>query len=349
MKVINGDCLEVLRTLEDDSIDAIVTDPPAGISFMGAKWDGDKGGRDQWVAWMSERMKECLRVLKPGGHILVWALPRTSHWTAWSIENAGFEVRDRVSHFFGTGFPKNHDVSKAVDAHVRTGKSDSRQTGTASRDRDGLHWSEFPKSRKDKKSKEITTQEGKDWEGWGTALKPACEDWWLARKPFKGTVAKNVLKYGTGGLNVDATRIPTDEDGGRWPAHISFDEETIKTLPEGAQRYFYVAKASQREKREGLEGKNPHPTVKAVALMRWLVRLITPRGGVVLDPFCGSGSTGVACVYEGFDFIGIEAEEEYAAIADQRLQHTMHEVMDDLDVDLDAAIMDAAEILQTLK
>jgi site-specific DNA-methyltransferase (adenine-specific) len=172
-RVVTGDCLKVMRGMEADSIDAIVTDPPAGISFMGKGWDHDRGGAEHWIAWLSEVMREALRVAKPGAHALVWALPRTSHWTGTAIERAGWEVRDQLHHVFGSGFPKSLDVSKA--------------TGAAR------------------------------WSGWGTALKPAHEVWWLARKPLEGTVAWNVLEHGTGGLNVDACRVagagesPTEE------------------------------------------------------------------------------------------------------------------------------------------
>lgn len=506
-EVVQGDCLDLLKTLPDNSMDAIVTDPPGGISFMGKKWDSDKGGRDKWVAWLSERMKECLRVLKPGGHILVWAIPRTSHWTAWAIEEAGFEVKDRHSHFFGSGFPKSHNVSKSLDkmkgakrevVGTRTSAYGAATTGEAKSRGDGKGgaglWGEG-----DAKEVPLTggpvSPEAKQWDGWGTALKPACEDWWLAQKPFKGTIAKNVLKYGTGALNIRANRISTTdnlnggaysggtrspvtgdtrtasgagmygEDGrldpedfnqpeGRWPAHISFEhhpecvesgtkiekghkgypkgpggksvhwgegtkrseecrteawegipdkevpayecheECAVRLLDEqsgittsgamkrevpayegesvtkflrgrsgpsnqhggtgGASRFFYVAKASRKEKERGLENlpegeknnvygdgmnsatkirteeqaengvdrgtvKNTHPTIKSVALMRYLVRLITPPGGTVLDPFCGSGSTGIACVEEGFDFLGFEQETEYVTIARARI------------------------------
>jgi hypothetical protein len=389
-RIIRGDCAEVLRSIPDCSIDAIVTDPPAGISFMGKAWDDDKGGRDQWIAWLRDVMRECLRVLKPGGHALVWALPRTSHWTATAIEDAGFEVRDRVAHFFGQGFPKSLDVSKAIDA--RLGKSEERKvTGKVaqpakmkraiSMNADG--WSESP---------DLTapaTPEAARWSGWGTSLKPAVEDYWLARKPLEGTVAANVLAHGTGGLNVDGCRIGTSkavpasgrtkprDDGwgmkgdeatpgfdpnvGRWPAHVTLDEEAARMLDAqsgtlksgairaggragshggqpfgelgvrvhtrdvsgdsgGASRFYYVAKASKREKTAHGTIANNHPTTKPVTLMRWLARLITPPGGVVLDPFAGSGTTGVACAEEGFSFIGIEQDAEHFETARQRIE-----------------------------
>jgi hypothetical protein len=167
--VFHADALEALRTLPDEFVDSIVTDPPAGISFMGKGWDRDKGGRSAWVEWLAEIMKEAHRVLKPGGYALVWALPRTSHWTATALEDAGFEIRDCVVHLFGSGFPKSHDIRKAID-------------------------------------KAAGADDAKQWDGWGTALKPGSEHWWLVRKPFPGTVASNVLAHGVGGINVDGCR-----------------------------------------------------------------------------------------------------------------------------------------------
>lgn len=353
-QVVVGDCLVLLRQLPTNSVDAVVTDPPAGINFMGAKWDNDKGGRKQWIAWLTERMRECLRVLKPGGHMLVWALPRTSHWTATALENAGFQIRDRHSHFFGTGFPKSANVSKLIDKRLGVEPTvvgaNPNHRAVSGVDYGGVYAGGNTGA---SYVTEASSEEAKQWEGYSTALKPACEDWWLVRKPLEGTIADNVLMYGTGALNIDACRIPTDEpltrklksstesasgwksvnrsptagkDGGRWPAHISFDEEAAALLDTqsgvltgGASRFFYVAKAPQSEKHAA--GKNTHPTVKSVTLMRWLIRLITPPGGLVLDPFCGSGSTGVACALEGFRFKGFEQKREYVDLARKRIAH----------------------------
>lgn len=328
--LLEGDCLDLLRRLPSASVDALISDPPAGIAFMGQSWDGGKGGPAEWIAWLAERMREALRVLKPGAHGLVWALPRTSHRTAQALEAAGFEVRDRVAHIFGSGFPKSLNVGN----------------------------------------------------GWGTALKPAVEDWWLVRRPTGGTVAANVLRHGTGGINIDGCRVkPTGGGTGRWPAHLVLshgpeckpgrcaDGCPAKMLDEqsgssksppigslsaskdfgyaggafeyahgnghgdegGASRYFtqfYTPKASRSEREAGCEellrgeGKraNHHPTVKSLDLMQWLCRLITPPGGVVLDPFAGSGSTGLACAAEGFRFIGCELSPEYVEIAKARIR-----------------------------
>jgi len=220
VKLINGDCLDVLKTLPDNSVEAVVTDPPAGIGFMGKEWDHHKGGRDQWVAWMQSIATECMRVLKPGGHALVWAIPRTSHWTATAWENAGFEVRDRIGHIFGSGFPKSADVSKLIDkaagAEREVVKVVKKTPSASSNCNDGWvrPWAE------NKTTMDITapaTEAAKQWQGWGTALKPAVEDWWLLRKPLIGTVVANVLAHGTGALNIDACRVATDDKlgGGR--------------------------------------------------------------------------------------------------------------------------------------
>jgi site-specific DNA-methyltransferase (adenine-specific) len=294
IELLHGDCLDRLRELPDCSVDACVTDPPYGLSFMGKAWDYDVPGAEVW--------REVLRVLKPGGHLLAFAGTRTQHRMAVQIEDAGFEIRDMIAWVYGSGFPKSRNL-------------------------DG------------------------DWQGWGTALKPALEPITVARKPLKGTVAANVLEHGTGALNVDGCRVGTtvetwpksrsyhsargpkpraahgtgdgetistgDAPAGRWPANLIHDgsSEPCALLGDAA-RFFYCAKASKADRGEG----NGHPTVKPTELMRYLCRLVTPPGGVVLDPFMGSGSTGKAAALEGFRFIGIEREAEYLEIARQRVQ-----------------------------
>ncbi len=380
--IFHDDCLKALRTMPDAAFDSLVTDPPAGIAFMGKEWDKDKGGRDGWVAWMTEVMTECLRVLKPGVHGLVWALPRTSHWTMTALENAGFEVRDVVTHLFGTGFPKSLDVSKAIDKAAGAERPViGRKTGraaTPTRDiRGGGLIDDRPNTLDCSAITAPATPDAQQWQGFGTALKPACEFWILVRKPCsEKTVAANVLKHGTGGLNIDGCRIGaggqlkwsqprdmgyhrgSDEDGsvktengqGRFPANLVLDEDAAQALDEqsgvtksggtggggktfhgveynrpkeskilpnegGASRFFYVAKASKSDRGEG----NTHPTVKSTALMRYLIKLVTPPSGTVLDPFAGSGSTGVAALQEGFGFMGIEQDISYVEIARQRM------------------------------
>lgn len=475
VRLLSGDCLEVLRTLEADSVDAVVTDPPAGISFMNKSWDSNKGSRNAWIAWLTEVMEEVHRVLKPGAHGLVWALPRTSHWTGMALEDAGFDLKERIHHIYGSGFPKSLNAGKAMyslygqkqRAHGRIPKG-----GTETM-RMHMHL--------------------------GTALKPSTEDWWLIRKPLsESSVARNVLKHGTGAINVDATRVGTSErlaqgasnlgyhgvkepvkteqhSLGRWPSNLLLshspgcvptgerrrvkadgaypahrgvshfgqgkgtddgvrrevaDPDGFESIEEvrcvencpirlmdeqsghrksndkpnsgepyglantyaqdrytanmtrerngytdqgGASRFFpnfqaplpdtgagflYKAKASRAERNKGLEGMpekpvaerngrnhfkngtvrmengvatgpqadsskaaNSHPTVKPLTLMDWLITLITPPGGTVLDPFMGSGSTGCSAARLGFDFMGIEMEEEYLEIARRRIAY----------------------------
>lgn len=391
--IYQGDCLEVLKTLPDKSVDSVVTDPPAGIGFMGKDWDHHKGGRDQWIAWLASILKECNRVLKPGGHALVWSIPRTSHWTGMACEDAGFEVRDQISHIFGSGFPKSHNVSKAIDKmagvereakpiiDVSTGKPKSEDIGGG--------WKMTSEKYVHYPVGENSCDLAKQWDGWGSALKPSREDWWLVRKPLsEKTLAQNVVKHGTGALNIDGTRIELQNvtsTQGRWPSHTLFDENAAEVLDEqsgilksgggiknpvggaltwkkssnhqdsgyqepsvgGASRFFYVAKASKRERNKGCEDlpekscgmmeddnyaiktgsgnlrdtkrQNFHPTVKPIKLMEYLIKLITPPGGTVLDPFMGSGSTGVAAKNLGMSFIGIEQNEEYFQIAQKRI------------------------------
>jgi hypothetical protein len=215
--LINDDCLTALKAMPDNSIDSLVTDPPAGISFMGKDWDKDKGGRDQWVAWMTEVMAECLRVMKPGAHGLVWAIPRTSHWTATALENAGFEVRDVITHHFGSGFPKSLDISKAIDkaagakrevVSTRKTKDIRTKISEPNVDNQPKFAPGSPTLYMEYKETAPATPEAKQWQGFGTALKPASEHWILVRRPCsEKTVAANVLKWGCGGLNIDASRI----------------------------------------------------------------------------------------------------------------------------------------------
>lgn len=422
----HGDCAHIASVIAPESIDAIVTDPPAGISFMGKAWDDDKGGRDQWVAWLRDVMRTALSLLKPGGHALVWALPRTSHWTATAIEDAGFEIRDVVVHLFGTGFPKSLDVSKAIDAaagaarEVVGTKAGLPGWSLASSKGAAVYGGGIGGTGDPAKECAIAapaTSDAARFAGYGTALKPASEHWILARKPLAGTVAENAIAYGTGGLRIDdcrigeSKRVPVsvstggslgwgtgspDGDGknpnvGRFPANVTLDETAAALLDEqsgectsgtkvggiygrgngvhdgghradgiacyadagGASRFFYVAKATRAEKDAGLdhlplrtggdatdreEGsaglnspragsgrmggvRNHHPTVKSIALMRWLCRLITPPGGIVLDLFAGSGTTGLAALAEGLRFVGVEREAEFVDVAAGRLAH----------------------------
>lgn len=373
-EIIHGDCLEVMKKMPDNSVDSIVTDPPYGISFMGKKWDYDVPKVEVW--------HEAMRVLKPGGHILVACGTRTQHRMAVNIEDAGFEIRDIVAWIYGSGFPKSLNIGKAVDklqGNEREVIGKIAQPGsTNNRIAMGNGWQEEPD----------LTKGSSPWEGWGTALKPAMELWTLARKPLsEKTVAENVLRWGTGGLNIDESRVgtevisqhgrnsndnpaqvpqneykPNNSWTGRFPANIIHDnsEEVRECFPNESERFFksiiYTAKASKSERNKGLEGmeeqqtvgggggigdylsdvnsasgkfgsekapaKNNHPTVKPISLMKYLIKLVTPKGGTVLDPFVGSGSTAVAAKELGFQCIGIEREEEYCEIARKRLEET---------------------------
>lgn len=420
-EIIRGDCLEELAWFPDNSVDAIVTDPPYGLRFMNKHWDYDIPKPELW--------REVLRVLKPGGHALIACGTRTQHRMAVNIEDAGFEIRDVVTWLYGSGFPKSLDVSKAIDKAAGVERELLGYGKLNPRDKKSYE----PKAKneifdrnKGMKKLEITapaTDAAKQWQGFGTALKPACEFWTLARKPLsEKTVAANVLKWGTGGINVDASRIGVSSNDpnhrkpsvkwknaddpsvtnfgsggrpienlntqGRFPANLILDEHAAALLDEqsgtlknggqnyttngksmfgtekelaitkfagdsgGASRFFYCAKASKSERNAGLEGMpekewkeqgfrdnetthlspragagrtsanaNHHPTVKPIKLMEYLVRLICPPNGTVLDPFAGSGSTGVAAKRLGFKFIGIEREAEYVEIAQKRIRN----------------------------
>jgi site-specific DNA-methyltransferase (adenine-specific) len=396
-----GNNLDILPTMPDNSVDSIVTDPPYELGFMGKKWDSSG------IAYSVELWRECLRVLKPGGHLLSFGGTRTWHRVAVGIEDAGFEVRDSIAWMYGSGFPKSLDVSKAIDKSagaerevIDTVVSPFKiDNGAAEAEYSFMHGT-TTMNEKGYRTTEITapsTPEAKQWEGWGTALKPAFEPIVVARKPLIGTVAENVLTHGTGALNIDGSRIGiSDEDRqkinnmggfgsegfvnttspsyntnnpdnplirtqakahsqGRWPANVILDEYSAGVLDEqsDASRFYYVAKASKRDRNEGLEklddttagnmvereegsagmnspragagrtsgAKNFHPTVKPTQLMRYLVKLVTPPGGTVLDPFTGSGSTGKAAILEGFTFIGCELTEDYIPIIEGRLKH----------------------------
>lgn len=348
VKTACGDCTNKLKTLPDNSVDAVVTDPPYGLAFMGKRWDYDVPTVEVWA--------ECLRVLRPGGHLLAFAGTRTQHRMAVRIEDAGFEIRDMIAWVYGSGFPKSLDVSKAIDKAAgaerteivgsKLGRPGMAKDGSNQRSRFDAAFGEGEGIAMNHNVYAPATPEAQRWQGWGTALKPALEPITVARKPLCGTVAANVLQYGTGGINVDGCRVGTGEivpgggqsnrvasgggiygNGiaptgaqphtlGRWPANLIHDgSEEPSSLLGDAARFFYCAKANKKDRGEG----NNHPTVKPTDLMRYLCRLVTPPNGTVLDPFMGSGSTGKACMLEGFDFIGVEMEREYYEQARRRI------------------------------
>jgi DNA modification methylase len=366
INLLNGDCLEQMKTLEDNSVDSIVSDPPYGISFMAKKWDYDVPSVEVW--------KEAMRVLKPGGHALIACGTRTQHRMVVNIEDAGFEIRDVVSWIYGSGFPKSLNISKAIDKAAGSPQGTTYEPNFKNND--------FGKGMgggKADTTSEPITEAAKQWDGWGTALKPSSEFFTLCRKPLsEKTIAANVLKWGTGGINIDGCRVGTEmiegsrgaggQNGkyspigagsyshqGRFPANLIHDgsQEVLELFPEtktgsvkpyknkgcniqmnaskeitsthtgdqgSAARYFYCAKASKKDREEG----NIHPTVKPTALMAYLCRLITPTGGVVLDPYMGSGSTGKAAVQEGFSFVGIELDDQYYDICKARIENAFY-------------------------
>lgn len=440
VKLFNGDCIEELKKLPDCSVDSVVTDPPyhlttsaktniqtvantnASAGFMGMQWDGGD------IAFRTEIWEQCLRVLKPGGHLLAFSGSRTYHRMACAIEDAGFEVRDQIMWVYSTGFPKSLDISKAIDKSLGAEREivgHKRGTTTAQDNQ-----SEYSGYRGGVGVKQTTaavpitkpaTVEAEKYDGFGTALKPSHEPIVLARKPLSHglTVAQNVLKYGTGGINIDGCRVGTEQmtqtvgDGvvklgnrsmaggntgrivvgvknGRWPANFIHDgsDEVLELFPDSsggaypakrgkskigafqaggegndnpaparkmgdsgsAARFFYCAKANKRDRNEGLEGRpkkksdtrseksaglwhsmnapheNHHPTVKPTDLMRYLIRLVTPPSGTVLDPFMGSGSTGKAALLENKSFVGVEKQSDYFDLARARITAMFEEI-----------------------
>lgn len=335
VKLYNDDCLEKLKRAPDNSVDSLVTDPPAGIGFMSKAWDGDKGGREQWIAWMQEVMTEALRVMKPGAHGLVWALPRTSHWTGTALENAGFEVRDSIVHLFGSGFPKSRNIGEgrgtalkpAHETWILIRKPLGESTVAKNVLKHGTGALNIDASRIDNgdiKPGAIISSVGQgfynkkkvsDWLQEGRTHAPCGKDLsllWIRLSDSRNELAE---------IHANEKR----QSLGRFPANLMLSHlpECEDACAEGCpvaelgepSRFFYCAKASKRDK--GVY--NTHPTVKNTALMKYLITLITPPGGTVLDPFMGSGSTGVAAVADGFGFIGIEQDAEYFEIAKKRI------------------------------
>lgn len=371
---MQGDNRETLKTIADNSIDAIVTDPPYGIDFLGKEWDANTGALETY--------QECLRVLKPGGHILAFSAARTYHHLAITLEQAGFEIRDQIMWIYSSGFPKSQDVGKSIQRSLgvketKLNKSMRKNlfdnTLAESQGKNRIATSDY----NDVQETVCTDEAAKQWAGWGTALKPAHEPIVMARKPIKTSIAKNVQKYGTGALNIDVSRVPfegekpksaifkngisyrqhTEElyekeidhtteriqeynDKGRFPSNV------IGEIPD-YQKYFYCPKVSRKERHVGFDDLpktsghnniknsamenlasitnredkgNNHPTVKPVELMKYLIKLVTPPNGTVLDPFNGSGSTGMAAVGLGYKYIGCELDPNYVAISEKRIE-----------------------------
>ncbi len=387
VQLLAGDCRDVLATLPDCSVDAIVTDPPYGLLFMGRAWDAADGAPFAVELWA-----QALRVLKPGGHLAAFGGTRMYHRLVVAIEDAGFEIRDAIMWHYGSGFPKSLDVSKAIDKAAGAEREvvgfrtspDGREYAKEGATQKGIAASNWEggicQSGNSLGKLSVTapaTDDARRWQGWGTALKPSTEIICLARKPLIGTVAANVLAHGTGALNIDGCRVGTEStqrdtgtkalgrmnddawaarsviggsESGRWPANLCHDgsPEVVAGFPEttslgerparrsdvgfhgggsgttgdrvvldggSAARFFYTAKADAEDR---LGSK--HPTVKPVDLMQWLVRLVCPKGGVVLDPFAGTGTTGEAAWREGMRAILIEREEEYREDIARRME-----------------------------
>jgi DNA modification methylase len=356
-KIIQGDNRETLKTLADNSIDAIVTDPPYGIDFLGKAWDANTGALETY--------QECLRVLKPGGHILAFSAARTYHHLAITLEQAGFEIRDQIMWIYSSGFPKSQDVGRSIQRSLGVKKT-KKINATQSRNKDGLVAPDINGSGYEDHYHivEVTDPAAQAWEGWGTALKPAHEPIALARKPIsEQNIAKNCQQWGTGAINIDAARVPyedqkdintylnnkrgpmergNDKDGGNirmfngetgfkavkrevtveqdLPALGRFPSNVIGEIQEEYQKYFYCPKVSRKERHISDTINNNHPTVKPVVLMEYLIKLITPPGGTVLDPFNGSGSTGMAAVGLGFEYIGCELDPAYVDITERRIE-----------------------------
>lgn len=390
--LICGDSLEVLAALDPESVDAVVTDAPYELGFMGKSWDASG------IAYRVDLWRACWRVLKPGGYLLAQGGTRTAHRMTCAIEDAGFEIRDSIAWLYGQGFPKSLDVSKAIDAALGVARPVVgywTPTGTARPKLGGGHGAGMTTAADGDYQVDpaaagripITapaTPEAAAWDGWGTALKPAIEPITVARKPLAGTVAANVLAHGVGAMNLAACRIgdeqrynaaasnPTDRPtvafgaitnpngyegapaAGRWASNVIVDTAVAAALGDNAE-FFYVAKPSTAEREAGCENlprasaaelvdreagsaglsspragagrksgggrANVHPTVKPIDLYRYLCRLVCRPGGVVLDPFCGSGTTGIACEIEGVEFIGIDLDPAHIAIAEARIAY----------------------------
>ena len=421
-KLIHGDCIEEMKKMGENSVDAIVTDPPYELGFMGKSWD--KSG----IANNIEVWKQAYRVLKPGGHMLAFSGTRTYHRMVCAIEDAGFEIRDQLAWIYGSGFPKSQNVGKMIDKKAGAVRKviGKKVAPNGQKYPEGYEKNSDLFSRANADLTEPATNDAKKWDGWGTALKPAQEPIVLARKPLgESTVAKNVIKYGTGAININdcrvgneirTTPVSSDDDRddktmfgmnakihhereetskGRWPANIIHDgsDEVLEIFPDtgkatgkivhqsrkrkgfmlsgsednvqkanspdnygdggSAARFFYCGKANKNDRDEGLDDfedkyvkkhiiqnegrkdagkmetsfprKNNHPTVKPTELMKYLIKLITPKHGVVLDPFMGSGSTGKAAMLLGNKFIGIDMTKEYIPIAENRISHALSE------------------------
>lgn len=400
-KIYNGSMLDMLEVIEENSIDSIVCDPPYEIGFMGRSWD--KTG----IAFQSNTWQKCFEVLKDGGYLLAFGGSRTFHRIAVAIEDAGFELRDTIMWLYGSGFPKSMNIAKGIEGKILRGSANTTEfhklkgeeintkIGFSKQQYEqGARPEDYTERHKSLTNIQYETDLAKQWQGWGSQLKPAYEPIIVARKPFKTSLVENVMINGVGGINIDecrvgneiikggtmpkfddgklgvcnyktigASRIEREDNIGRFPANVIHDgsEEVESGFPDtsnnggSASRYFYTAKASKKDRDEGLDivelqkvndgrkteidnpfqrgetlRKNIHPTVKPVELMQYLVRLVSPKGATILDPFMGSGSTGKAVMFENrerdanYKFIGIDLEKEYCEIAKARIDYALN-------------------------
>lgn len=392
-KIYNGDMLDMLQVIKPESIDAIVCDPPYELGFMNKSWDSTG------IAFKKETWQNCFEVLKPGGYLLAFGGSRTYHRIACAIEDAGFEIRDCIMYLYGSGFSKSHNIGLAID------KKNGVQSEVVGVGKSGCNSRAYQSEKPTTAGNYDIKKSQNEWQGWGTCLKPAYEPIIVARKPFKGSVVDNIIKYRVGGTNIDECRVDatgeiigrnnpnnpfsgifhskntkgldtTNINNGRFPANVITDgsEEVAKGMPnttstpiaeESAMRYFYSAKVSKKDRDEGLDAfeerkttdgciranvetarkfgansalrKNIHPTCKPTELMQYLVRLVSPKGATILDPFMGSGSTGKAVMFENrerdanYKFIGIELTDEYLPIAQARIEYARDKFKYDLE------------------
>lgn len=326
-----GECEKILPRLSESMFHAVVTDPPYNLSFMDSEWDKIGDGR-AFQNWFLTCAQAILHVAKPGAHILSFGGTRMCHRMACAIEDAGFEMRDMVMWMYGSGMPKNRlNIGKTIDKtlgveretitkeeYARTKGEFGASVSCVGNSRAGDGTVYGLGQRGEFTSREPVTDTAKQWNGWGTTLKPAVEPIIVARKPVVGMTTDNILEHGCGALNVDSCKV-----NGRWPTNVIHDgsAEVIQGLPEDAVRYFYTPKADHTDRAHGAETK--HPTVKPLDLMRYLVRLVCAKGGTVLDPFTGTASTGCAAIEEGMFFVGVEKSKEYADIAVDRLKEML--------------------------
>ncbi|MGJ0203564.1 site-specific DNA-methyltransferase [Leucobacter sp. gxy201] len=331
--LFHGDAVELLRLLPGASVDALVSDPPYGLSFNGQAWDDAAGFRESiphvdttamsapevFEVWCTEWAAGALRALKPGAHVAAFGGARTWHRMVRGLENAGFEIRDQIAWLHTTGMPKSMDLSHAIDKHHGVQRTD-RIVQTS--EHDGV----LGATRTVLSKGTPVTEDAARWEGWGTALRPAFEPIIIARKPLAGSIVGNVLSHGVGGLNIDGGRFADD----RWPTNVALDpgqadalDMLTGTWQEGSMsrrfpifRFEHKPAARERPRAYGVS----HTTVKPLALMRWLVTLVAPVGGVVLEPFAGSGTTVEAAAGAGYQVIAIEKNADYLPLIRSRME-----------------------------